>query len=259
MGVHIISSERSVEFIGIPIRLTTLTGAVNEFLTKTSRNLGQVQTYRLVNSYSLALADQDARYHALLSTQGVNFPDGKPLAIVLRALARRNFPHGQVRGPSFFAKCLDEGRSYGIRHFFLGGSPELLGSLTDRVSELFPGIQIAGTYSPPFRSLTHEEIHEQDRRIRSASPDVVWVGLGTPKQDFEAQRIRDEVGVATAGVGAAFDFVAGTKTEAPKWLRGLGLEWMFRLATEPRRLWRRYLFGNCRFLLLVAREVLRTR
>jgi N-acetylglucosaminyldiphosphoundecaprenol N-acetyl-beta-D-mannosaminyltransferase len=240
---------------GISVERTSLDEAVSVFVQ--TAVAGVVQTHRLVNSYTFALADTDPTYQALLARSGVNLPDGKPLVAALNCLDRGGHPFGQVRGPSFFVKCLDEGRAQGVRHFFLGGSPELLESLQRAVGQRFPGIQIVGMISPPFRPLTDTERAEQDAEIKASGAQVVWVGLGTPKQDFEAQRIRDEVGVTTAGVGAAFDFVAGTKPEAPEWMRRLSLEWVFRLMSEPRRLWRRYLFGNTRFLVLVLRETRR--
>jgi len=214
------------------------------------------QAHRLVNSYTFALSDTDNAYMSLLAQSGVNLPDGRPLVVALNRLRldRSGQPFEQVRGPSFFVRCLDEGRAQGVRHFFLGGSPELLETLKDCVDRRFPGVHIVGMISPPFRQLTDAERTEQDVEISASGAHVVWVGLGTPKQDFEAQRIYEECGVTTAAVGAAFDFVAGTKPEAPNWLRQLGLEWVFRLLSEPRRLWRRYLFGNTRFLMLVLRE-----
>ncbi len=112
--------------------------------------------------------------------------------------------------------------------------------------------------SPPFRPLTEGERAEQDAKIKASGAQVVC-GLGTPKQDLEAQRTCDVVGVTTAAVGAAFDFVAGTKPEAPHWMRRLTLEWTFRLLSEPRRLWRRYLFGNTRFVVMVIRAIVHRR
>jgi N-acetylglucosaminyldiphosphoundecaprenol N-acetyl-beta-D-mannosaminyltransferase len=235
----------------IPLVETTLDAVVEEFL---DRAVGRKVplAYRFVNSYSLALADKDLRYHALLADHGMNLPDGMPVAWMLRRLGSPSST--QVRGPSFFTACLDRGRTYGLRHYFLGGTPEVLARLEASVRRTYPGVAVVGVDSPPFRPLTTAERQEQDDRIRSADPHVVWVGLGTPKQDFEAQRISGDLAVCTAGVGAAFDFLAGTKREAPDVLSRVGLEWAFRLVTEPRRLWRRYLFGNARFLAIVARD-----
>jgi N-acetylglucosaminyldiphosphoundecaprenol N-acetyl-beta-D-mannosaminyltransferase len=237
---------------GISVERTSMDEAVAALVR--GAVAGAAQAHRLVNSYTFALADTDPTYHALLARSGVNLPDGKPLVAALNRLDRGGRPFGHVRGPTFFVKCLDEGRGQDVRHFLLGGSPELLESLKRAVDQRFPGIQIVGMISPPFRALTDPERAIQDADIKASGAQVVWVGLGTPKQDFEAQRIYDEVGVTTAAVGAAFDFLAGTKPEAPEWMHRLSLEWVFRLKSEPRRLWRRYLFGNTRFLMLVLRE-----
>lgn len=243
---------------GIAVERTSLEDAVAGFVQNVASG-SPAQAYRLVNSYTFALADNEAVYKALLVQSGVNLPDGKPLVASLNRLDRRGQPFGQVRGPSFFVECLDEGRTRGVRHFLLGGSAELLESLRYAIDRRLPGTQIVGMISPPFRPLTVAERAEQDAVIKDSLAQVVWVGLGTPKQDFEAQRICDECGITAVGVGAAFDFVAGTKPEAPDWMRRLSLEWVFRLITEPRRLWRRYLFGNTRFLMLVLREARRRR
>ncbi|MDP9889822.1 exopolysaccharide biosynthesis WecB/TagA/CpsF family protein [Pseudarthrobacter enclensis] len=108
--------------------------------------------------------------------------------------------------------------------------------------------------SPPFSAMSPREYESQDRRIEDTNPDIVWVGLGTPKQDFEAQRLATAGNFFAVAVGAAFDFSAGTKKEAPRWITALGFEWLFRLAAEPKRLWRRYLIGNFVFLYSVIRR-----
>jgi len=243
---------------GIPVERTSLAGAVSELLQDVTTG-SVVRTRRFVNAYTFALADKDPAYHALLSGAGVNLPDGRPLVGALNRLDGGAPAFAQVRGPSFFVSCLEQGRERGVRHFFLGGSPELLESLKDAAGQRFPGIQIVGMFSPPFRALTDAERTRQDAEIRASGAQVVWVGLGTPKQDFEARRICDDCGVTTAAVGAAFDYLAGTKSEAPGWMRRMSLEWLFRLMVEPGRLWRRYLFGNARFVAMVLRERSRRR
>jgi len=243
---------------GISVERTSVDEAVAAFVQGVVSG-APAQAHRLLNSYSFALSDTDRAYQALLAQSGVNLPDGKPLVAALNRLDRYGQSFGQVRGSSFFVRCLDEGRAQGVRHVFLGGSIELLESLKEAVDRRFPGTQIVGMISPPFRPLTDSERADQDSEIKASGAQVVWVGLGTPKQDFEAQRICDSLGVTTIAVGAAFDFVAGTKPEAPEWMRRLTLEWAFRLMSEPRRLWRRYLFGNTRCLMLVLREARRRR
>jgi N-acetylglucosaminyldiphosphoundecaprenol N-acetyl-beta-D-mannosaminyltransferase len=147
------------------------------------------------------------------------------------------------------------GRAWGLRHYLYGSTADVVGALARRLAELAPGVEIVGAESPPFRPLSEGEEERLVEQIRSARPDIVWVGLGTPRQDKFVDRFRDHLGTTLVAVGAAFDFIAGAKRQAPGWMQDLGLEWVFRLATEPRRLWRRYLVGNILFLAGVARGV----
>jgi N-acetylglucosaminyldiphosphoundecaprenol N-acetyl-beta-D-mannosaminyltransferase len=206
----------------------------------------------LANAYTIALADRDDAYRQLIN-RGVAFADGKPITWVSR-LARHKPRIQQVRGPQFFLDVLDIGRSSGVRHFLLGSTDGLLDLMRARLAERFEGIEIVGSYSPPFRPLTADETAAQDELIRQSDADVVWVGLGTPKQDIEAARLALSTTRPAVAVGAAFDFAAGNLRVAPIWMQRAGLEWSFRLASEPRRLWRRYLFGNLRFVWAVVRR-----
>lgn len=199
----------------------------------------------LANAYTLALAHSDGEFREVLSEATANFPDGKPLAWVTRF---GSSPLMQVRGPELFTNVMDIGREFGLRHFLLGTTNETLSLLQGELERRYPGVHIVGAYSPPFRALTSEELLAQDEAIRASGAHITWVGLGTPKQDFEARRLAYSLPGVAVSVGAAFDFVAGTKREAPEWMISYGLEWVFRFATEPRRLWRRYLIGNVVFL-----------
>ena len=208
----------------------------------------------LANAYTIALADRDDAYRRQINS-GTVFADGKPISWFSRLIGQIP-PIQQVRGPQLFLDVLDIGRSAGVRHFLLGSTEELLEQMRCRMTGRFPGLEIVGSYSPPFRPLTAEEIEHQDELIRQSDADIVWVGLGTPKQDIEAARVSRSTARPAVAVGAAFDFAAGTLPVAPIWMQRAGLEWLFRLASEPRRLWRRYLFGNGRFLWAVMRQKL---
>lgn len=210
-----------------------------------------VKAVHLVNAYTVALADADPAYSELLN-QGLLLPDGKPLSWVSRIRGDRPYLR-QTRGPSLFELVFDRGRVHDLTHFLLGSTPEVLAQLVPNLERRFTGVRIVGAESPPFRTLSEAEMLEQDNRIRQSKADVVWVGLGTPKQDLEAARLARSLGVAAIAVGAAFDFTAGTARTAPRWMTAVGLEWLFRLLSEPRRLWRRYLFGNVRFMIAAAR------
>lgn len=220
--------------------------------------LESVQNHKFVghihfaNAYTIAIADRNLEYLKVFQGDAVNFPDGKPISWA-SWIRRDKFKLTQIRGPEFFELCLDQGRSSGVKHFFLGGTDETLQTLTSVVKSKYPGIEIVGTYSPPFRTQSIEEIENQDSIITRSKPDIIWVGLGTPKQDYECRRLTSSIGVTTIAVGAAFSFTAGTVLTCPKWISDLGLEWLFRLSTEPKRLWKRYVFGNPQFIRSVIK------
>jgi N-acetylglucosaminyldiphosphoundecaprenol N-acetyl-beta-D-mannosaminyltransferase len=203
-----------------------------------------------VNAYTIALADSEPQYAALLNS-GLCFTDGMPVAWVGRrayGLTADQWP--RVYGPDVMEAVLERGLS----HYLLGGSLQTLEELQKVIAHRWPQATVAGAESPPFRALTGTEQQEQDARIAASGADLVWVGLGTPKQDWEAARITASTGKTTLAVGAAFDFLSGTKPQAPQWMQRSGLEWAFRLGSEPRRLATRYLWGNPRFLLAASRN-----
>ncbi|WP_413248300.1 WecB/TagA/CpsF family glycosyltransferase [Sinomonas flava] len=244
-------------FAGLPIASSTPQKAGLEVCALASRPAGPATHIHFVNAYTLALADADREYAETLKL-GINLPDGRPISIFSRLIGH-NPVLNQVRGPEFFLSMFDIGRQFGVRHFLLGSTPRVLDRLQRNLEEKFPGCIIAGTESPPFRQLTPAEILVQDARIADARPDIIWVGLGTPKQDWEARRLADSIHITSIAVGAAFDFAAGTLREAPSWMSTLGVEWLFRLACEPRRLWRRYLYGNTTFLRVAVRAAIKAR
>lgn len=208
---------------------------------------GQGVHVHLANAYTVSLADSSLEYRGVLAAPAINFPDGKPIGWT--SILRGQSPAlRQVRGPQLFLDVFDAGRAHRIKHFLLGSTPEVLASLELVLADRFPGVLLVGIESPPFRKLSAEELREQDERIRASGADIVWVGLGTPKQDVEALRLAGTLPVVAVAIGAAFDFAAGTILPAPSWMTALGIEWVYRFAREPKRLWRRYVFGNARFL-----------
>lgn len=178
---------------------------------------------------------------------GMVTPDGMPLVWLSRLNGRRHVD--RVYGPDLMLACCELSLRRGYRHYFYGGAEGVPELLAERLSKRFPGLRVVGTYSPPFRPLTPEEDETLVDRINATEPDIVWVGLSTPKQErwmaAHVGRVRAPVLI---GVGAAFDFHAGLKKQAPFWMQRSGLEWLFRLGTEPRRLWKRYLVNNPRFV-----------
>jgi N-acetylglucosaminyldiphosphoundecaprenol N-acetyl-beta-D-mannosaminyltransferase len=240
---------------GIPIWHVTLDEAVDDVLALAlkERRSGGVDVH-FCNAWTISLADRDPDLADLLLSSSRNFPDGKPIVWSNRMRRDgRRIPRQQVPGPDVFERVF-RGSTADVRHFLLGGSPEVLDALEQRLRHEFPQANIVGTISPPFRSQTPAETARQDDEIRTSSADIVWVGLGTPKQDFEAARLARDVGVVAVAVGAAFDFTAGSSKRAPAWMGRAGLEWVYRLRTEPKRLWRRYLLGNARFVRVAWRR-----
>jgi len=204
----------------------------------------------LANAYSVALASRDVAYREVFRpgrAASLLFPDGFPIAKASKILRHRPALQ-QVRGPALFLDVLARGTQAQTRHFLLGSTPDVLERIVERVHRDMPETQIVGTWSPPFQSMSESELEDQDRMISASEADVVWVGLGTPKQDFEARRLAESLPVVAIAIGAAFDYAAGTLKEAPRWMQRTGLEWLFRLLAEPRRLWKRYLIGNVVFV-----------
>jgi N-acetylglucosaminyldiphosphoundecaprenol N-acetyl-beta-D-mannosaminyltransferase len=178
---------------------------------------------------------------------GLVTPDGMPLVWLGRLHGYRDMD--RVYGPDLMLACCAHSVSRRYRHFVYGGGEGVAELLAERLRERFPGLQVVGTYTPPFRSLSHDEEDELIRRIEAAAPDIVWVGLSTPKQErWMAEHVGRIAAPVLIGVGAAFDFHAGLKRQAPRWMQRSGLEWLFRLVAEPRRLWRRYLVNNPAFV-----------
>jgi N-acetylglucosaminyldiphosphoundecaprenol N-acetyl-beta-D-mannosaminyltransferase len=187
---------------------------------------------------------KDEKLRAIYNRAGMVTPDGRPIYWICRLSGHRNVE--QVRGSDLMLKVCEHSAASGYRHFLYGGwPPSLVEELASKLEERFPGIQIAGTHAPPFRSLTPEEDAMIIEKINAARPDIVWVGLGAAKEEFW---VESHVGKVTApvliGVGAAFDFHAGKKRQAPRWMMQAGLEWFFRMLTEPRRLGPRYMRDN---------------
>jgi N-acetylglucosaminyldiphosphoundecaprenol N-acetyl-beta-D-mannosaminyltransferase len=173
---------------------------------------------------------------------GLVTPDGRPMAWLLWGHGHRSAD--QVCGAEFMAAILEHGAARGWRHYFYGTKPETLALLESRLKARIPELSIVGRLSPPFRELTPEEDAEIVTEINASGADIVWVGLSTPKQERWMAGHRSKLNAAALmGVGAAFDFHAGTVREAPRFIRRSGFEWLYRLAAEPRRLWRRYSRG----------------
>ena len=213
----------------------------------------------LCNVHLFVVARHDDGVRRAVADAALAFPDGWPIAWLQRRLGYRTA--ARVAGPDLMARAIADGRSLGVRHFLLGSTEDVLRRLEETLRRRFPGAEIAGRLSLPFfESDEPGDMEATIADVRLASPHIVWLSLGCPKQELWMLRHAHELAPSLlAGVGAAFDFHAGTKTRAPAWAQRAGLEWLHRLLSEPRRLASRYARTNSEFLLLAGRELLRQR
>ena len=213
------------------------------------RQTGQRQYITLTPPYSVLMCRRDPALSQATQGAALTLPDGVGIIVAARLL---RYPHqGRVTGPTLMLRLCDWGCGEGLRHYFYGGAPGVADKLAQRLGNEYPGLKVAGTYCPPFRSLTAAEDAEMVRQINEAKPDVVWVGLGSPKQEKWMAEHRGAIDAAALiGVGAAFDFHSGRVQWAPMWVRRLGLEWAYRSIVEPRRIMPKAC-GNLVFGLLV--------
>ena len=254
--VHARPSPAADEFVFRDVTLldTDVHGALASLAG--AAEAGVRQGVHLCNAYTLSLAARDPAFRTSLQhPDAINLPDGTPVSWYSRLSTRRK-SRGPVRGPSLMKAALARP---GLRHFLLGGSPQVLDDLRRAIARDFPQADVVGFHSPAFRDATDEDLEEFSDRIRASGAQVVWVGLGTPRQDVTIARLLPRTEAVLVGVGAAFDFLSGHKSEAPAVMHGTGLEWLHRLATEPRRMWRRYLIGNTVFVVHAARQLLGSR
>ncbi len=204
------------------------------------------------NVHTTVMAYRDKAYRRVQNSAAMALPDGQPLSIVSRR--RGFFEARRVPGPDLMPAILDLSQETGYRHYFYGSTDATLTALRAALLRRYPKLQIAGMYSPPFRELTKEEDEEIVGRINDSGADFVWVALGAPKQEWWMYEHRHRVKAVMLGVGAAFDFTAGTVKRAPMWMQRLCLEWVFRILRDPKRMLPRYLNTNFAFLYYVYQE-----
>lgn len=182
-------------------------------------------------------------------------PDGMPIVWLGKLKGHRDVR--RVYGPDLMLEACRISGERGLKNYFYGSREQVLEKLQFKLKRLFPGLAVSGGYSPPFRELSRDEDEKIIQMINDSGSDILWVGLGSPKQDLWMNEHRDKLNVPViVGVGAAFDFISGTKKQAPLWMQRSALEWLFRLISEPRRLWKRYIFGNAKFLFLLVKELI---
>lgn len=245
-----------VRILGVRLTPDAYEAAISKMLDA-ARDRRQLRGH-FCTVHSLVEATKDPALRDAFESADAVFTDGVPLVWVSRmrgvGMAER------VCGPDVMLTLADRGREQGLRHYLLGGAPGVADALARQLTKRYPGFLVVGTEAPPFRPLSQADDEAIVGRILAAEPDVLWIGLGSPKQELWAAEHQHRLAVPLIlPVGAAFDFHSGRIRRAPNWMRRSGLEWLFRLAMEPRRLLRRYVTTNARFAFLVAVEELRRR
>jgi N-acetylglucosaminyldiphosphoundecaprenol N-acetyl-beta-D-mannosaminyltransferase len=247
----------TVPVLGVPLALTDYERTMDWMdATIAQRGKGYIC---VAATHTVVATQDDPELKAAVLGASLVVPDGQPVVWAMNALGHNL--SSRVYGPDLMAKFCERSALTGARMFLYGGRNQgALVQLALNLRRRFDGLQIVGGYSPPFRSLSEEEIDAVVAEINHAKPDVVWVGIGVPKQEKWMAALRDRIDAPVlVGVGAAFDFHAGLVPQAPSWMQSAGLEWLYRLGQEPRRLWKRYLTNNPRFVLGFARQYARHR
>ncbi len=224
-----------------PVTLRSATDHIREWIQKKQKVYICVAPVATVVS-----ALDDLNYRRVVNKADMVTPDGMPVVWVARMRGAKDIE--RVYGPDLMRFIFRDKSFNQVKHYFLGATEGTLSLLKEKLIGQYPDIRIVGTYAPPFRACAERESQKVIDAINQIQPDILWVGMGSPKQDFWMDIHRGLLNASVIiGVGAAFDFLAGIKPQAPRWMQCSGLEWLFRLWCEPRRLWRRYLVGNTRF------------
>jgi exopolysaccharide biosynthesis WecB/TagA/CpsF family protein len=245
-----IPNNRHCSILGTKISVTDMASATS-YLTGALEEL-RGQYVCVGNVHTTVMSYRDREYRHIQNNAAMVLPDGKPLSIVSR---QRGFREAErVAGPDLMPQIFRLSEEAGCRHYFLGSTTETLEKLREKILSAWPQLVFAGMYSPPFRPLTEEEDAAIVARINAAHPDFVWVAFGAPKQEKWMYEHRGQVTGVMIGVGAAFDFIAGTVRRAPRWMQKLCLEWLWRLMKDPVRLLPRYLSTNLTFMWRTAEE-----
>ena len=242
-----------IDILGVKVSAVNLELASNKIEEWIFR---RIKTYVCVAPVSTIVDSQnDSGYKNIINSSGMTTPDGMPVVWIGKLKGNKNIE--RTYGPDLMLRMIEISAKKGFRNYLYGGTEATNNLLVQSLKKRFPSINIVGSYAPPFRKIHELEDQSIISQINTANPDILWVGLGSPKQDFWMHEHRDKLDVPViVGSGAAFDFLAGTKPQAPKWMQRSGLEWLFRLCCEPGRLWKRYLVGNTKFIYWLIKDSL---
>jgi N-acetylglucosaminyldiphosphoundecaprenol N-acetyl-beta-D-mannosaminyltransferase len=245
------SNRKTVPVLGAPIDALDWNEALSRIADWSAKH--ESRYVCICNAHSVVSAKHDAAFGRVVADADMATPDGAPVAWMIRKLGFKS--QQRINGPDLMWKYCALAAQRNESIYLYGGTAETLSILQPRLLKEFPGLRIAGSDSPPFRTLTAEEDAAAIARINASGAGTVWVSLGCPKQERWMAEHRGRVQAVMIGVGAAFDFHAGTVSRAPEWMRNNGLEWLHRLASEPRRLWKRYLVTNTLFVIGAIRQL----
>lgn len=240
------------KILGSRVDPTSYSEATTQVLTWTSEFIGRYIC--VANVHMIMEAFDSPEFQSIVNQADLVTPDGMPLVWSLRAIGFLN--QQRVYGPDLTLCIARAASEQGIPLGFYGGDAGALQKMTITLKTYFPELKIAYQYSPPFRSLTSEEETVIVSEIINSGARILFVGLGCPKQEMWMFEHREKLPLVMLGVGAAFDFIGGTKQQSPAWMQKIGLEWLFRLSQEPGRLWHRYLYQNPRFVWHMTRQLL---
>jgi len=242
----------SIPILGVNIHTTSYVDAVQKIINWAKA--GESRMVCAANVHMIIEAHDNPGFKTILNRADLVTPDGMPLVWMLRWLGLHN--QERVYGPDLMLHVLAAARDAGIPVGFYGGKPEVLEALVGKMQDQFPGLQIVYAYNPPFGAFQLSQADQIMTNIRLADPRILFVALGCPKQERWMAEHRGEVPAVMLGVGAAFDIHAGAIKQAPGWMQKIGLEWLFRLIKEPKRLWKRYLINNPRFIVLACKQMI---
>ena len=241
-----------VNILGVGISAVSMTSALDH--TERLLQQGGNEYICVTGVHGIVEAQSDESFRAILNDSFLSIPDGMPTVWLGRL---RGFGHmTRVYGPDFMSNLCGRSVAKGYRHFLYGGKPGVAEQLSKELQKRYPGIEIVGVYTPPFRPLNEDEEKALRAQLQAARADVLWCGLSTPKQErFMSQYVGVLPVSLMVGVGAAFDFLSGNAKDAPDWMKRSGLQWFHRMVHEPKRLVRRYLASNPRFVWLTMLQL----
>lgn len=237
--------QQRVNILGVGVSVLNMPSALSQSEALIER--GGRGYVCVTGVHGIMEAQADESFRRILNASFLTTPDGMPTVWMGKLSGYKDM--ARVYGPDFMLGLCEQGVAKNFRHFFYGGKDGVAEELRDALTKRFPGLQVVGTYTPPFRPLNVGEEEQLRRQLEACKPDIFWCGLSTPKQERFMAAYQDRLPVKLmVGVGAAFDLLSGNLDEAPDWMKRAGLQWLYRMIKEPKRLWRRYLSNNPRFV-----------